>query len=138
MIHYNSLLNTGLHNIKPSGIRKFFDLLDHMEGVISLGVGQPDFPTPCHIIDAGIESLNRGITSYTSNAGIIELRFEIAKYLERRFDLSYSPEEEIIVTVGGSEAIDLLLRTLLNPGDEVIIPEPTFVCYGPLTQLCGG
>ena len=138
MINYTSLLNNGLHNIKPSGIRKFFDLLDHMEGVISLGVGQPDFPTPQHIMDAGIASLNRGITSYTSNAGIIELRIEIAKYLERRFDLSYRPEDEIIVTVGGSEAIDLLLRTLLNPGDEVIIPEPTFVCYGPLTQLCGG
>ena len=138
MINYNTLLNRGLHNIKPSGIRKFFDLLDHMEGVISLGVGQPDFPTPRHIMDAGIASLDKGITSYTSNAGIIDLRIEIAKYLERRFDLSYRPEDEIIVTVGGSEAIDLMLRTLLNPGDEVIIPEPTFVCYGPLTQLCGG
>jgi len=138
MINYNTLLNRGLHNVKPSGIRKFFDLLDHMEGVISLGVGQPDFPTPRHIMDAGIASLNKGITSYTSNAGIIDLRIEIAKYLERRFDLSYRPEDEIIVTVGGSEAIDLMLRTLLNPGDEVIIPEPTFVCYGPLTQLCGG
>lgn len=138
MINYTSLLNTGLHNVKPSGIRKFFDLLDDMEDVIALGVGQPDFPTPRHIMDAGIASLNRGITNYTSNAGLLELRKEIAKYLYRRFDLSYHPEDEIVVTVGGSEAIDLMLRALINPGDEVIIPEPTFVCYGPLTQLCGG
>jgi len=138
MINYTSLLNTGLHSVKPSGIRKFFDLLDDMEDVIALGVGQPDFPTPRHIMDAGIASLNRGITNYTSNAGLLELRKEIAKYLYRRFDLNYHPEDEIVVTVGGSEAIDLMLRALINPGDEVIIPEPTFVCYGPLTQLCGG
>ncbi len=138
MMNYSSLFNNGIHDIKPSGIRKLFDLLDHMDDIITLGVGQPDFPTPRHIMDAGIDSLNRGITSYTSNAGIIDLRIEISKYLERRFDLSYDPVSEILVTVGGSEAIDLMLRTLLNPGDEVIIPEPTFVCYGPLTQLMGG
>jgi len=138
MINYNSILNSNLEKIKPSGIRKFFDLLDHMEDVITLGVGQPDFPTPRHIINAGITSLNRGITNYTSNAGLFELRVEISKYLERRFALEYDPASEIMVTVGGSEAIDLMLRALIEPGDEVIIPEPTFVCYGPLTQLCGG
>ncbi len=138
MINYTSLLNKGIHDIKPSGIRKLFDLLDRMDDVITLGVGQPDFPTPRHIMDAGINSLNQGITSYTSNAGIYELRVEITKYLERRFNLCYNPSCEVLVTVGGSEAIDLMLRTLINPGDEVIIPEPTFVCYGPLTKLLGG
>ena len=138
MTDYTKLLNNGLHTIKPSGIRKFFDLLDHMDGVISLGVGQPDFVTPSHIVKGGIDSLHKGITSYTSNAGIIELRQEIVKYLKRRFDLDYRAEDETLVTVGGSEGIDLLLRALINPGDEVIVPEPTFVCYGPLTSLCNG
>ena len=124
--------------IKPSGIRKFFDLLEEMKDVISLTVGQPDFITPWHIRAAGIESLEQGKTYYTSNSGTLELRREISRYLARRFNLDYSPKNEIVVTVGGSEAIDVCMRALLDPGDEVIIPEPCFVCYEPLTTLAGG
>ena len=124
--------------IKPSGIRKFFDLLTEMQGVVTLGVGEPDFPTPWHIRDAGIYSLEKGFTKYSSNAGLSELRREISRYLERRFSLSYDPEHEILVTVGGSEAIDLAIRALVNPGDEVLIPEPSFVCYSPIAQLADG
>lgn len=131
-------LNNSLKAIKPSGIRKFFDLLDDMEDVISLGVGQPDFPTPKHIADAAIESLNNGNFSYTSNAGLIELRQAISAYMERRFGLSFRAKDQILVTVGGSEAIDLMIRAHINPGDEVIIPEPAFVCYGPLASMAGG
>lgn len=124
--------------IQPSGIRKFFDLLGDMKDVISLTVGQPDFVTPWHIRAAAIESLEAGKTYYTSNAGLPRLREEIARYLERRFSLSYDPMTELLVTVGGSEAIDLAVRGVVDPGDEVIIPTPSFVCYAPLVTLAGG
>jgi len=124
--------------IKPSGIRKFFDLLDGSTDVISLGIGEPDFVTPWHIRDAGIYSLEKGFTYYTANAGLTSLRDEIAAYLIRRFDLEYDPKSQIVVTVGGSEAIDLALRATVNDGDEVIIPQPSFVCYEPLCALAGG
>ncbi|MBP3919795.1 MAG: aminotransferase class I/II-fold pyridoxal phosphate-dependent enzyme [Clostridia bacterium] len=137
-MNYETILSSTIQEVQPSGIRKFFDLLNEIEGVISLTVGQPDFVTPWHIREAGIKSLEQGKTYYTSNAGLSELRREIGLYLERRFSLTYQPQDEIIVTVGGSEAIDITLRTLLNPGDEVIVPEPSFVCYGPLAALAGG
>ena len=137
-MNYDSLLNDKIKNIKPSGIRKFFDILEEMTDAISLGIGEPDFVTPWHIRDAGIYSLEKGHTKYTSNAGMLELRREIARYMSRRFDLHYEHAGQILVTVGGSEAIDLTLRVLLNPGDEVIIPVPSFVCYGPLTEMAGG
>lgn len=124
--------------MKPSGIRKFFDIVAEMDDVISLGVGEPDFATPWHIRSAGIYSLEKGKTWYTSNAGMPQLREEICKYLKRRFKLDYSPKSETVVTVGGSEAIDMCVRTLVSPGDEVIIPEPSFVCYYPIVSLAGG
>ncbi|NLM56755.1 MAG: aminotransferase class I/II-fold pyridoxal phosphate-dependent enzyme [Clostridiales bacterium] len=135
---YSELLSRAVLGIEPSGIRKFFDLLDEMKDVVSLTVGQPDFITPWHIREAGIHSLEEGRTYYTSNSGLAELRSEISKYFARRFNLSYSPNDEIIVTVGGSEAIDLTIRTIVNPGDEVIIPTPCFVCYDPIVRLSGG
>ncbi len=138
MIDYSKKLSSRLNSIKPSGIRKFFDLLDGTEGVISLGIGEPDFVTPWHIRDAGGYSLEKGYTYYTPNAGLTQLRGEISKYMKRRFDLEYSPKDEMIVTVGGSEAIDLAIRALIEPGDEVLIPEPSFVCYDPITVLAGG
>lgn len=131
-------LNNKVTGIRPSGIRKFFDLLDDMKDVVALTVGQPDFVTPRHIRDAGIRSLEEGRTYYTSNNGLLEFRQEIAKYQSRRFGLAYDAKSEIIVTVGGSEAIDLALRATVNPGDEVIVPEPCFVCYAPLVSLAGG
>ena len=137
MLNYDSLLSESVKSIPPSGIRRFFDIMEKMDDVISLGVGEPDFKTPWHIRDAGIYSLEKGFTKYTSNSGLSDLRIEICRYLKRRFDLSYS-EKEIIVTVGGSEAIDLAVRALINPGDEVIIPEPSFVCYAPIVTLIGG
>lgn len=137
-MNYNSLFASQLLQIKPSGIRKFFDIASEMDDVISLSVGEPDFQTPWHVRQAGIASLERGKTKYTSNWGEIWLRKEISAYLERRFDLHYEPREEIVVTVGGSEAIDICLRAFINPGDEVLIPDPSFVCYNPLTSLCGG
>ena len=137
-MNYENVLNSRIQNVKPSGIRKFFDILEEMQDAISLGIGEPDFVTPWHIRDAGIYSLERGRTKYTSNAGLLQLRREIAGYLERRFDLKYDYASQIVVTVGGSEGIDLALRCLLNPGDEVIIPVPSFVCYGPLTAMAGG
>ncbi|MFY3793280.1 aminotransferase [Ureibacillus sp. MALMAid1270] len=124
--------------LKPSGIRRFFDLAAGMEDVISLGVGEPDFVTPWHIREAAINSLERGITSYTPNAGIIELREEIANYMKSTFDVEYCPKSEIIVTVGASSAIDMAMRTLLDPGDEVIVVEPCFVSYVPMVELAGG
>ena len=124
--------------LKPSGIRKFFDILEEMQDVVSLTVGQPDFDTPWHIREAGIRSLEEGRTYYTSNSGTVELRREISAYQKRRFGLEYDPKNEIIVTVGGSEAIDLALRAVVNIGDEVIVPEPCFVCYSPLVTLAGG
>lgn len=136
--NYEKALNPTITEIKPSGIRKFFDILDEMKDVVSLTVGQPDFVTPWHIRDAGIRSLEEGLTYYTSNNGMLEFRREISEYQNRRFGLQYDPETEIIVTVGGSEAIDLAMRALVAPGDEVIIPEPCFVCYEPLARLAGG
>jgi len=137
MTDREQILNRVVTGIRPSGIRKFFDLIGTMDHVVSLTVGQPDFDTPWHIRDAGIQSLEEGRTYYTSNNGLAEFREAIAAYQERRFGLTYDPEKEIIVTVGGSEAIDLAFRALLNPGDEVVIPEPCFVCYEPLARLAG-
>ena len=137
-MNYDQILNQRIQAVKPSGIRKFFDILEEMKDAISLGIGEPDFVTPWHIRDAGIYSLEKGYTKYTSNAGMAELRREIASYLNRRFGLHYNFANEIVVTVGGSEAIDLALRCLVNPGDEVIVPVPSFVCYGPLTSMAGG
>lgn len=138
MIDYNSFLSSAAKQIKPSGIRKFFDISATMEDCISLGVGEPDFVTPWHIRDAGIISLEKGHTHYTANRGIQELRDGISNYLKRRFNLEYKGASEILITVGGSEAIDAALRALINPGDEVLIPEPSFVCYTPITSLTGG
>ncbi len=138
MMDYNSILNPTVVGIKPSGIRKFFDIAEEMEDVISLGVGEPDFLTPFHIRRAGIESLEEGKTRYTSNWGLKELRSEIAKYMERKYQLTYDPADEILVTVGGSEAIDGAIRALVQPGDEVLIVQPSFVCYEPITRLAGG
>ncbi len=138
MINYNDFLSGKVTKLKPSGIRKFFDMLDEMKDVISLTVGQPDFVTPWHIREAGIASLEKGKTYYTSNSGLLDLRKEISKYLIRRFNLQYDPKDEIIVTIGGSEAIDLAVRTIIETGDEVIIPLPAFVCYEPIVELSGG
>ena len=135
---YSERLSKRARAIEPSGIRRFFDLLDDMEDVVSLTVGQPDFITPWHIRTAAIESLEAGKTYYTSNRGLTLLREEICKYLARRFSLSYDPTSELLVTVGGSEAIDLVIRGVVDPGDEVIIPAPCFVCYEPLVTLSGG
>ena len=137
-MNYDTLLSERIKDVKPSGIRRFFDILEEMKDAISLGIGEPDFVTPWHIRDAGIYSLEKGFTKYTGNAGMAELRREIAAYLNRRFDLQYDFAKQIIVTVGGSEAIDLTLRCLLNPGDEVIIPTPAFGLYEALVQLQGG
>ena len=137
MINYDELLAPAAKAMRPSGIRKFFDLAADMPHCISLGVGEPDFKTPWSVRDAGIRSLELGRTKYTANSGLKELRDEICAYLQRRFELHYE-EENILVTVGGSEAIDLAIRALVQPGDEVIIPEPSFVCYEPITQLTGG
>ena len=137
-MEFRDLIAEKVTALRPSGIRKFFDLLETMEGGISLGVGEPDFQTPWHIRDAGVYSLEKGFTKYTPNAGMMALRREISAYMRRRFGLDYDPDGQIIVTVGGSEGIDLSLRMLLEPGDEVIIPTPSFVCYGPLTVMAGG
>ncbi len=124
--------------IKPSGIRKFFDIVSEMEDAISLGVGEPDFDTPWHIRDEGIYSLEKGRTFYTSNAGLKELKEEICRYLKRKQGVTYDPAHEVLVTVGGSEAIDIGLRAMLNPGEEVLIPQPSYVSYEPCTILAGG
>ena len=137
-MNYDNILARRVTEIKPSGIRRFFDMLEEMKDVIALTVGQPDFVTPWHIREAGIESLEKGKTYYTSNAGTMQLREEISKYLDRKFHVSYDPVKEVIVTVGGSEAIDLAIRALVDEGDEVIIPEPCFVCYEPMVHLMGG
>jgi len=138
MMDYGSVISQRVINIKPSGIRKFFDILENMTDAISLGVGEPDFQTPWHIRDAGIYSLEKGFTKYTSNAGMTDLRREICNYLYRRFNLSYNMDDQVLVTVGGSEAIDLAIRCITNPGDEILIPEPSFVCYGPIASLASG
>ncbi|MBD9010711.1 MAG: aminotransferase class I/II-fold pyridoxal phosphate-dependent enzyme [Clostridiales bacterium] len=137
-LDFKKLMNNTACSIPPSGIRKFFDIAAEMEDAISLGVGEPDFVTPWHIRDEGIYSLEKGMTYYTSNSGLKELREEICNYLNRRFSLKYEAKSQVLVTVGGSEAIDLCIRSLVQPGDEVIIPEPSFVCYKPIAQLAGG
>ena len=137
VMDYSKKLNSKAAALKPSGIRKFFDISEQMDNVISLGVGEPDFQTPWHIRRAGIESLEGGKTRYTANRGMEPLRKEIVKYMKRRFNLTYDPNE-VVVTVGGSEAIDLAVRALVEPGDEVLIPQPSFVCYEPIVTLAGG
>lgn len=133
-----SMVNKTITGIAPSGIRKFFDIVNEMDDAISLGVGEPDFDTPWRIRDEAIYSLEQGRTFYTSNSGLKSLKEEISKYLERRYNLYYSPNSEIMVTVGGSEAIDIALRAMLDPGDEVLIPQPSYVSYAPCTILAGG
>ena len=135
---YDKILSRRAVALKPSGIRRFFDIAAEMDDVISLGVGEPDFKTPWSIRRAGIESLERGHTWYTANSGLAPLKKEIANYLRRRFTLEYDAKTEVLVTVGGSEAIDLAIRTLVNPGDEVLVVEPSFVCYTPITALTDG
>lgn len=137
MINYDNILNETVKQVPPSGIRKFFDLAASMDDVISLGVGEPDFATPWAIREAGIYSLERGRTFYTANAGLQELREEICRWTNHKYSVKYTPDE-VLVTVGGSEAIDLMIRSVVNPGDEVIVPEPSFVCYKPITKLAGG
>lgn len=136
-MEYNKLLSKTLSDIKPSGIRKFFGLVSEMQDVTALTVGEPDFVTPWHVREAAIEALEGGKTYYTSNSGLTELREEISNYLNRRFSLKYSPKSEIFVTVGGSEAIDVAMRAVINPGDEVIVPLPAFVCYEPIARMAG-
>ena len=138
MMDYSGIINNTVASMKPSGIRKFFDIAATMEDVISLGVGEPDFPTPWQVRKAGISSLERGKTKYTSNLGLNALREEIAVWLERKYGVKYKAETEVLVSVGGSEAIDLAIRAIVSPGDEVIIPQPSYVCYDPITQLAGG
>jgi len=133
-----SYISEMVKRIQPSGIRKFFDLLSSIEGVISLGVGEPDFVTPWHIREAAIYSLEKGYTMYTSNKGTLELRTELAKHLDSRFGLTYNPDSEILITVGVSEALDLAMRAILNPGDEVIMPDPCYVAYPASVSLAGG
>lgn len=131
-------LSNTVQSIQPSGIRRFFDLASSMENVISLGVGEPDFVTPWNVIEASYHSLEQGYTAYTANAGLFELRKEISRYMKRRFGVTYSAEDEIVVTVGASQAIDIALRAVLNPGEEVIVVEPSFVSYAPTVTLAGG
>lgn len=138
MIDYSRMLSSAVREIKPSGIRKFFDIASTMDDVISLGVGEPDFQTPWQIRKAGINSLDRGRTKYSANRGLDLLRKEIGLYLQRKYNISYNPQTEILVTVGGSEAIDSAIRALVVPGDQVIIPQPSYVCYEPITLLAGG
>ena len=137
-MNYEKLMNRTLQELKPSGIRKFFDIAAEMDEVISLSVGEPDFSTPWHIRQEGIHTLEKGKTWYSANAGMIELRQAIADHIRQESGVSYDPKSEILVTVGGSEAIDLTFRALVAPGDEVLIPEPSFVCYDPLTRMAGG
>ncbi len=138
MINYDNLLSDKVREIRFSGIRKFFDIAASMDGILSLSVGEPDFKTPFAIRKAAVRTLEKGRTTYTSNAGLIELREAIADYLKDRIDTVYDPKKEILVTVGGSEAIDASIRALVNPGDEILVPEPSFVCYAPLVTLAGG
>lgn len=137
-MNYETLINPTLRGLRPSGIRKFFDIANEMEDVITLSIGEPDFSTPWHIRQEGIGSLEKGKTWYTANAGLLRLREAIAGYTMRHIGVAYEPKTEVLVTVGGSEAIDLCLRALVCPGDEVLIPQPSFVCYEPLTVMAGG
>lgn len=134
---YQTLFNRTIAELKPSGIRRFFDIANEMDEVISLSIGEPDFSTPFHIREKGIDSLEKGKTWYTPNAGLVALREAISGYVQRHYGMTYDPKTEVLVTVGGSEGIDLCMRTLLNPGDEVLIPEPSFVCYTPLARMAG-
>ncbi len=138
MMDYTKVLSKTVCEIKPSGIRKFFDIASTMSDVISLGVGEPDFRTPWQIRNAGIRSLEHGSTRYTANRGLEALRAELSSYVDRKYKVKYDPKTEILITVGGSEAIDMAVRALVNPGDEVIIPQPSYVCYEPITALAGG
>lgn len=137
-MNYSNFLNESIINVKPSGIRKFFSIAEEMDNVISLGVGEPDFKTPWHIRDTAIEYLNQGKTRYTANAGLIELRHEIADFYKRKYNVEYDGKSEVLVTVGGSEGIDMAIRTIISPGDEVLVIEPSFVCYSPLVSMAGG
>lgn len=134
---YEKKLNASIKSVKPSGIRRFFDIVNEMDNVISLSVGEPDFKTPWHVREAGIKSLELGRTWYTPNRGFKQLREEISNFFQRKYNLSYDPLEEVVVTVGGSEAIDIAIRCLCSAGDEVLIPQPSFVCYEPLTVMAG-
>ena len=134
---YSNKLTQSIRSVKPSGIRRFFDIVNEMDNVISLSVGEPDFQTPWHVREAGIRSLEQGRTWYTPNRGFKELRAEISKFYNRKYDLTYDPDTEVVVTVGGSEAIDIAIRCLASAGDEVLIPQPSFVCYEPLTVMAG-
>lgn len=138
MIDYDKILSDKCKQIKPSGIRKFFDVAATMENVISLGVGEPDFQTPWNVRKAAISTLEKGKTKYTSNSGLIELRQTISDYVKKKTGVVYDPDHEVIITVGGSEGIDVAIRTLINPGDEVLVVEPCFVCYAPLVSIMGG
>ncbi len=138
VIDYDEVLNRNVQSLRPSGIRRFFDIASEMDNVISLSIGEPDFTTPWHVREEAIRTLEDGKTWYSPNRGFLELRKAIARFVELHYHLQYDPAEEILVTVGGSEAIDLALRCLVSPGDEVLIPEPSFVCYKPLTQMAGG
>lgn len=138
MINYDEFLNPSVVDIKPSGIRKFFSIAEEMDDVISLGVGEPDFLTPWHIRQTAIDTLDRGTTRYTANAGLIQLREEISAFYERKYNAKYDPKSEVMVTVGGSEGIDMCIRSMICPGDEVIVVEPSFVCYKPIVETCGG
>ncbi len=134
---YSKYLNETIQNVKPSGIRRFFDIVNEMEDVISLSIGEPDFRTPWHVRKAGIESLENGKTWYTPNRGFKTLCQEISSFVDRKYNLTYNPDSEVIVTVGGSEALDIAIRCLVNPGEEVLVHQPSFVCYEPLTNMCG-
>ncbi len=138
MLNYERVLSRTVREMPPSGIRKFFDIANTMEDVISLGVGEPDFPTPWRIRQAAIKTLELGKTRYSANRGLLSLRQNVAAYLARKYGVSYRPEDEILLTVGGSEAIDMCIRAVVEPGDEVIIPQPSYVCYEPLTRMAGG
>ena len=135
---YSTVLSKTVQEIKPSGIRKFFDIASEMDHVISLSIGEPDFKTPWDIRKKAIYTLEKGRTWYSANSGMADLRIAISKYLERRFRLCYCPDNELLVTVGGSEAIDMSIRAMVTTGDEVLIPEPCFVCYAPIVTLSGG
>ena len=138
MLNYNEFLNEKVVNVKPSGIRKFFSIAEEMDDVISLGVGEPDFLTPWHIRRTAIDYLDKGATRYTANAGLLALREEICNYYSRKFNINYNPKGEVLVTVGGSEGIDMAIRTLISDGDEVLVIEPSFVCYKPIVETSGG
>lgn len=138
MINYDDFLNESIVKVKPSGIRKFFSIAEEMDNVISLGVGEPDFLTPWHIRSVAIDYLDKGLTRYTSNSGMLPLREEICRYYTRKYNVEYDPKTEVLVTVGGSEGIDMAIRTLISNGDDVLVVEPSFVCYKPIVETSGG